>query len=138
MSAIEHSRACLRIFGDDLVPNEISTALGSTPTNSETRGEILRSPNGRERVAKCGGWRLDATSTVPEDTDAQVHELLSRLTPDLAVWRDIASRFDVDLFCGWFMGQTNDGAKLSPGTLLALGQRGIALSLDIYAPDSDE
>jgi hypothetical protein len=138
MSVIDRSKACLRIFGDDLAPDEISAALGSAPTRSEARGEILRSSSGRERVAKCGGWRLEATVTAPEDTNAQVRELLSKLTPDLAVWRDIASRFEVDLFCGWFMGQTNDGAELSPETLLALGERGITLSLDIYAPDSDE
>jgi hypothetical protein len=138
MSVIESSRACLRIFGDDLLPDEISAALGSPPTRSQIRGEVLRSPKGRERVAQHGAWRLEAADTTPEDTDAQARELLSKLTPDLAVWRDITTRFEVNLFCGWFMGQTNDGAELSPATLLALGERGIALQLDIYAPDSDE
>lgn len=138
MSVLESSRACLRIFGDDLVPDEISAALGSAPTKSETRGELLRSPIGRERLAKQGSWRLDATDKVPEDTNAQVGELLSKLTSDLNVWRDISGRFQVELFCGWFMGQTNDGAGLAPETLLALGERGIPLSLDIYAPTSDE
>ncbi|MBA4218540.1 MAG: hypothetical protein C0460_14555 [Methylibium sp.] len=138
MSAIEYSTACLRIFGDDLLPEEVSAALGCAPTKSETRGELLRSANGSERVAKRGSWRLVAAETAPEDTNAQVSELLSKLTSDLNVWREIADRFEIDLFCGWFMGQTNDGAELTPATLLALGERGIALSLDIYAPDSDE
>ncbi|MCY4755790.1 DUF4279 domain-containing protein [Pelomonas aquatica] len=138
MSVIDHSRACLRIFGDDLIPEEITAALGAAPTKSETRGEVLRSRNGRERVAKQGSWRLDAANMEPEDTNAQVQELLSKLTADLTVWHDMARRFEIDLFCGWFMGQTNDGAELSPATLLALGARGIALSLDIYAPTADE
>ena len=121
------------------MPDEISAVLGSAPTKSETRGEVLYTPSGRDRgVAKRGYWRLDAADTAPEDTNAQVRALLSKLTQDLAVWRDITNRFEVDLFCGWFMGQTNDGAILSPATLLALGERGIELQLDIYAPDSDE
>lgn len=138
MAALESSRACLRIFGNDLVPDEISALLGTTPTKAQARGEVLRSDNGRERLAKCGGWRLEASDTTPEDTDAQVWQLLSRLTNDLAVWRDISARYEVDLFCGWFMAGSNDGARLSPETLLALGERGIALSLDIYAPILDE
>lgn len=139
MSVLESSRTCLRIFGDDLVPGEISAALGSAPTKSEARGDARRTPNGTERcAAKRGYWRLDAADAAPEDTNGQVRELLSKLTSDLYVWRDISKRFEVDLFCGWFMSQTNDGAELSPATLLALGERGIALSLDIYAPDSDE
>lgn len=138
VAALESSRACLRIFGDDLVPDEISALLGSAPTKSETRGEVLRSANGRERVAKSGGWRLEATDTAPEDTDAQVRQLLSTLSPDLGVWRGISARYEVDLFCGWFMTGSNDGASLAPETLLALGERGIALSLDIYASTPDE
>jgi len=138
MSAIKTSAVCLRIFGDDLIPDEITQALGASPTKSQHRGEVLCSPSGKQRVVQRGNWRLEAADANPEDTDAQVRELLSQLTSDLAVWRDISTRFEVDLFCGWFMGQTNDGAMLSPATLLALGERGIELQLDIYAPDSDD
>jgi len=138
MGAFESSRASLRVFGDDLIPDEISAALGAAPTKSEIRGEVLRSINGRERVAKCGSWRLHAAEAKPEDTNAQVRELLAKLSSDLNIWRDIAKRFEVDLFCGWFMSGSNDGVELAPETLLALGERGIALSLDIYAPDEDE
>ncbi len=47
----------------------------------------------------------------------------------------LASRFDIDLFCGWFMAGGNEGVELSPATLLALGERGIRLGIDLYAPD---
>lgn len=31
----------------------------------------------------------------------------------------------------------NEGVALSPATLLALGERGIRLGIDLYAPDRD-
>lgn len=36
------------------------------------------------------------------------------------------------------MGSSNDGVSLSPRALLALGQRGIELALDIYDAGEDE
>ena len=34
------------------------------------------------------------------------------------------------------MGSENEGVEVSPKTLLAIGQRGIKLSLDIYGPET--
>jgi hypothetical protein len=34
------------------------------------------------------------------------------------------------------MGSGNEGVEISPETMVALGQRGIQLSIDIYGPDA--
>jgi hypothetical protein len=135
MAAVGRSVATLRFFGDDLVPDEISSLLGGAPTWSARKGEVVpsKSPGGF-RTVPTGCWCLEATETLPGDVDAQVSELLAALTQDLAVWSALAARFDVDLFCGWFMTKSNEGATVSPATLLELGQRGIELGLDIYGP----
>lgn len=83
-------------------------------------------------------WRLRAKETEPENLDGQVSELLGQVTSDLSVWSDIATRFRVDLFCGWFMGSGNEGVEISPETMIALGQRGIQLSLDIYGHEASD
>jgi hypothetical protein len=83
-------------------------------------------------------WALHATETTPADLDAQVDELLGRLTPELSRWHELASRFEVDLFCGWFMDRLNEGLEVSPRTLLALGERRVVLGLDIYAGDCED
>jgi len=67
-------------------------------------------------------------------SSGQVKELLGKLTNDLSVWADIAQRFKIDLFVGLFMDVTNEGVLISPHTMTLLGQRGIELDLDIYAP----
>ena len=139
MAAIEQSIVTLRISGDALVPSEITALLGAPPTEAETKGdEIIGRKTGRRRVAKSGMWRLSAADREPEDMNAQIQELLGQLTPDLSVWKRIAERYELDLFCGLFMGDTNDGITLSAASLTALGQRHIELQLDIYAPTEGE
>jgi hypothetical protein len=89
---------------------------------------------GSDTVSPNGGWSLRAAEASPEDLNRQIKELLGKLTLDLEVWTLIARRFNVDLFCGLFMEQGNQGASLSAESLHALSCRGIGLSLDIYAP----
>lgn len=137
MAHLQRAVASLRIAGDDLEPDQISAALGADPTYGQAKGQEVSLKDGRTRIAKFGQWRLHATETEPEDLDGQVAELLGKLTNDLAVWRDLSHRYKIDLFCGWFMGGANEGVTVSANTLKALGERGIALSLDIYGPNTD-
>lgn len=138
MGALDRSCATLRFFGDDLKPERISALLGATPSESCTKGqELIGRSTGKVRIANTGSWRLEAKGREPEDLEAQVFELLGQLTDDLAVWESL-SVYKPDLFCGIFMASSNDGLPLSARALLALGQRGIALDLDIYDHTDDE
>ena len=133
MGVVSRSVAALRFFGDDLVPEDISALLGATPTAAFAKGqEIVGHKTGTVRIAKTGSWRLCASDREPEDLEGQVFELLDQLNQDVAVWATLSSRYQLDLFCGIFMGSSNDGLLLSPKVSLALGLRGISLALDIY------
>ncbi len=137
MAHLERSVATLRIMGDELVPEEMSRLLGAEPTSSHERGhQGVSGPSGRIVARNSGMWHLRAKETKPENLDWQVSELLGLVTSDLSVWSSIAARFRVDLFCGWFMGSGNEGVAISPETMVALGQRGIQLSIDIYGPEA--
>jgi len=139
MGAVDHSLATLRFFGDDLVPDEITTLLGASPTVSYLKDqELVGSKTGVLRIAKTGSWRLSASRREPEDVESQVFEILDQLSKDLIVWTKLASRYKPDLFCGIFMGGSNDALALSAKALLALGQRGVSLGLDVYAADGEE
>jgi hypothetical protein len=138
MAQLERSVVSLRIFGDSLVPDEITKILGAHPTKSQIKGETLLSKNtGINRIANSGMWRLNAEESKPENLDGQIKELLSKLTDDLEIWAKIKEQFEVDLFCGLFMGVWNEGLSISPQTLAAIGLRGIELGLDIYGPDEE-
>ncbi|WP_242892978.1 DUF4279 domain-containing protein [Stenotrophomonas maltophilia] len=137
MTIFHHSLLTLRLFGDDLNPAEITALLGANPTAAHHKGQQLtgNQPDA-VRIARTGSWQLDAERREPEDLEAQIFEILDQLTGDLAVWQSLA-RFRPDLFCGLFMGSSNDGVSLSPRVLLALGERGIELGLDIYEADEE-
>lgn len=81
-----------------------------------------------------GLWCLHATDCAPGNVDGQVAEILGQLTADLSVWESLSERFGIDLFCGWFMRESNEGLNISPKTLVALAERKIELAIDIYAP----
>jgi hypothetical protein len=81
-------------------------------------------------------WVLEAPEVALQDFDHQVADLLRKLTPDLLAWHSLRERFDLDFYCGWFMGKTNEGVTVSPETLRALSERGIELGLELYAPSN--
>ena len=70
----------------------------------------------------------------PGNLEGQIRELLAGTTTDLNVWQYLGQSLKVDIFCGLFMDEWNEGETLNPETLKLLGDRGINLALDIYAP----
>jgi len=125
MVEANHAVAALRISGDGLVPEEVSLLLGHEPTTSQRlkSGAVV--------------WVLEATEAKLQTFDHQIAELLGKVTPDSQVWHALHEQFEVDIYCGWFMSNSNEGVSISPATLRALSQRGIALGLEIYAPSKD-
>lgn len=67
-------------MGDAVIPDKVTELFGCTPTDSHTKGQIVRgSKTGREYVKKSGMWRLEAEDCEPENLDKQVAELLAKL-----------------------------------------------------------
>jgi hypothetical protein len=63
MPELNYSLACLRIWGEALIPDEITRLLGAAPTESRMKGDVrYRSKEGRETIAKEGAWLLLQTS----------------------------------------------------------------------------
>jgi Domain of unknown function (DUF4279) len=142
MTALSKTAASLRIFGQDLDPDEITHLLGKEPDVTERRGQVIRSPtSGTERTVRRGRWSIRVERRSPGDLDEQIAALLSGTIDDLSVWQRVTSVFDADVFCGLFLKEENEGVEVAPTTLKKLGDRGLRLSLDIYAParrDPDE
>ncbi|MEX8502909.1 MAG: DUF4279 domain-containing protein [Leptothrix ochracea] len=133
MAAIAKSVATLRIFGDELDPDEVSALLGGQPTSKFRKGDVRRLQDGREFVRRSGSWQLEATDRAPEGLNDQILEILSKLTIELSVWKRLNAEFQVDLFVGLFMEETNEGLSLSPECAGELASRGIEIGFDIYA-----
>jgi hypothetical protein len=138
MAAMGETSAAIRIGGDDLDPVEVTDLLGHEPTLSQVKGqEIGRKNTGAAHFAKIGQWHLNSSNRSPGDLDAQIEEIFSKLTQDLSVWHSLTSRFKVDLFCGLFLNESNEGISLSPASLATLSSRGVKLDLCIYSGDKE-
>jgi hypothetical protein len=138
MPAISRAVATLRFKADDLEPDEITDALGVQPDAAQRKEDVIptNGPSGF-RVAKFGMWRMDAITFEPSNLDKQIMNLLNRLTQDIDVWIKLSTKYKADIFCGWFMNETNEGEDISSSTLVELGKRRLSLSLNIYAPETD-
>ena len=133
MGKVRETAASLRISGLDLLPDDVSSLLGRQPDLGYRRGDPMPLPDGRFGApARLGMWSISADRARPGNLDAQVAELLATVTSDLSIWNRIASMYDIDLFCGLFIADGNQGLTLSVTTLQNLSVRGIELDLDIY------
>lgn len=131
MAEIHETHVALLISGDDLDPDEMTALLGQVPTSSHRKGDVI-SVTGR--LGRSGMWRLAADVSIPGALEAQIDDLLNSVTLDLDRWRAIKARYHIELFCGLFMKQTNEGLSLSPTLLARVAERGIELGFDIYDP----
>jgi hypothetical protein len=136
MPAISRALATLRVIGADLDPSEISHLLGCVPTRSHRKGEDLRKLQAKLPNVACAGlWALEARAMAPGNVNQQIGELLASVTTNPSVWDALANRYQLSVFCAWFMEGGNEGEDISAETLRALSDRRITLSLDVYGPD---
>ena len=138
MPVVSKSIVTLRIHGDDLDPEEVSSLLGGKPTFSVPKNGLSNYPRGRVRIARTGIWRIRTDYACPADLDGQIKEILDQLTDDLSVWDNISNRHHLDMFCGLWLSELNEMLGISPRPLKGLGQRNIPLLLDIYVESQEE
>jgi hypothetical protein len=133
MADIGKTRASLRIFGADLLPEEITSLLGCPPSKSAKAGDIDPRHKSETRIVKEGFWLLASDEDDNPLLEKKVETLLGKLTGDLSVWKQLTSKYKVDIFCGLFLNEFNEGFGVSPALLKKLGERNLEIGFDIYS-----
>lgn len=136
MVQFERIKVTLRVFGDELDPDEISGVLGCEPTSKARKGDVVGADNkGNQRISSVGSWRLNSAESEQAELEEQVLKLLSRVNPDREVWQRLTQQYKVDLFWGVFLkeGTWNRGFSLSAKVLKELAERNLQIGFDIYA-----
>ena len=124
-------KVALRIRSNDLDPTDLTARLGVSPSFAARHGDVTQRSDG-PHVRRGGVWLYKMDATEGWDLDSAITQLLVSLPADTELWADLQSRFRLDVFCGLFMGTDNHYAELRPSTIRLLGERGIALTLDVY------
>lgn len=130
---MDSTSVTLRFFGDELDPDELSRQLGSQPTLSRRKGDVITGQG--DRRAETGSWLLSSERQSKSPLELQIAALFGRLTNDLSVWKQLTGRFYADLFCGLWSEAFNRGTELSPQILRMVADRGLRLGLDVYFVD---
>jgi len=131
---IGRTTASLRLSGEDLEPEAVSTQLGCAPTASYRKGDPADSRG--KRLRNFGSWRLESSLDGRHCLDDHIEDLLARVTGNLSTWKELG-RFKPDVFVGYFLSGFNQGDGISARTLRMLAERGIRLELDIYSAPRD-
>lgn len=122
----------LRIFGDELDPDEISRVLGCAPTKSARKGAAA---NSDLRIAKTGRWSLTVKSRDldPDSTfeDILLH-FLGKLPSDPDLWTSLTKNFNVGIFCGLILEAYNQGFGISTALRKMLAERNLKIGFDLY------
>ena len=127
---VDELSVSLGIYGEDLDPSDVTTRLGVEPTKSFRRGYRAgpRSPE-----LPHGAWLLSVRTANHADPGAAVGTLLSKLTADKDVWRQLNSQFSVQLRIAVHMEGWNKGFRIDAGSAAQLAIIGAELIFDIYA-----
>lgn len=133
MGDISRTKVGIRIFGDDLIPDEVTKLLQCQPSEIRTKGDV-RGSKENPRLVTTGSWRLHVDENDGSILEEKVDKLLKQLTDDLSIWEQITDRFATDIFCGLFLEEFNEGFSLSPGLLKKLSDRNLEIGFDIYLP----
>lgn len=138
---LQRASVTLLINDDDLVPEELTALLGREPDTGVRKGESFVPHHGGVRTARTGMWHLSTGYREPPNIDQQITELLRSLPDSLAIWGDLTTRFDCCyITVGVYFADDSwtGGIFLEPQTLLMLGERGLAIDFDMYAPGASK
>ena len=131
----------LSITHPSVTPDEITAALKIEPSSCHIKGEQRLTPKGKPlegenqenfwRFTPHEGDRLSAS-------DIYLEDYLISLNNEYAVHRDYFSKLVttggyIEYFIGWFEGDHNLMATLSPELLRSTGELSIAIGIDAYS-----
>lgn len=138
MAAIARVRASLRVFGDSLEPEEVSSLLGHQPTRSHRKGDKTPNASGRASSTELTGvWILESGLCEKAEIEEHLEALFSAVSNDSDEWASLTSRFSASVLCSIFLDPDNEGFELSPRIAQSLADRGLVIAFDIHSGDTE-
>lgn len=130
----EETYATLRVFSDQLNPDEIAQLLGLEATDSFARGQ----PFGPGRVRRNSGWFLSTRNrVVSRDSRRHLAWLLDSLRLKAAPLKKLRETgAEIDISC-YYLSSGQGGPTMSAVQMAELGSLGLDLWWDVYFIQTD-
>lgn len=126
--AVDKTSITLAIYGDDLIPEQISQLLGY-------EAEYIRRGERRSPTAspyQKSAWLLKQKGEAPITAEEIIQEILSKVSADLRIWQELSSRYDVQVRIAIHIEDWNKGFDLSAETIQQIAGLGAKMVFDIY------
>jgi hypothetical protein len=125
----------LRIFSDDLDPDDVTTILKIEPTSQCKRGDRISKFSAADKTHKNGHWALER-SGLPAEFGALLRGFL-RLVPETQLQLLNDMHTSQDIFVGLFGIRDQSSLDIDPDILEKIGSRGWPLIFDMYIEGDD-
>lgn len=124
------SSIALTFQGDELDPDEVSKALGRSPTMHARQGDVVTSSLGMgSGLAKTGYWSLRTEWGSDQAPDDKIRKLLMSLTGDTRTWLTLARSCPGSLVCHIEPAGGRQALRLSSEVLADIAARGLSFTL---------
>ncbi len=127
----EESTVSLRIFGDDLDPDELTQLLNCQPTKAYRKGHVVTTTMS-PRTVRTGQWFLSVEKNRLQTLEEQIAELFEKLPDDLEIWKKVNKRFHASIYCGAWLKGWNRDVWFSAELLKKMADRELLIGLAIY------
>ena len=131
----DESSFTLAVYGEDLVPSEVTNLLGVEPTDSFERG-YRRKPT--SRPMPHGAWFFEERGQPPRDPDDLARSVLLRFSAPPERWSMVRERYEVQLRVALHVAGWNKGFAFSPTTMQLIAATGAELGFDLYFHGSEQ
>jgi hypothetical protein len=135
------TRAELLIYTGAIPPDEVSSRLGTEPTEINVAGRVRVNEYGRERVVKTSSWSLSSEGHVQsKDVRSHLDWLLARLEPSRTALLQLQSEADVRMSINvvWWSRGGSGGPTLWPQQMRAMSDLNLECSFDVYFESDDD
>jgi hypothetical protein len=126
--------ASLVLRGKNIIPQEVTDAIGLNPTKSFKRGDIRKGT----KKWPHGYWELTSKETV-QSSDLSMHLewLAEQLEPSKSELIEIVSQggVDAEISCFWILPTSHESISLSSELLIRIASLGLRINIDIYCLD---
>ena len=125
--------ACLVLRGKDLVPQEVTDAIGIHPTKSFKRGDTR---TGTKKWPH-GYWELSSKEAI-HSSDLSMH--LEWLAKQLELVTTQINKIidkegvDAEVSCFWILPTSHESLSLSSELMMRIASLGLKIDIDIYGP----
>lgn len=122
----------LRIYSDNISPEEISKSLKTNPSESVSKGDVYGIKT--RKIRNHNGWFLTSEGFV-ESKDCRRHFdfLADKITSLKPNFKELQNKgCQIDISCFWSSENGQGGPTLSPKQLKKLAQLELEIWFDIY------